>query len=183
MPRSIDPSACFFTEGEDIVRGKGHFIVTEHLPADGRTGSRFPLLLTTGRILSQYNAGAQARRTANVVWHEEDAPEIHPHDALKRGICERVLMRLARRPGETALRAHVIDRVAPGAGDATFNYSETQGTVVTTDYSDRATNGPEYEVSAVQVSPTDGPSEWQVQYRTFSETSRRIKDADLVAAK
>ena len=71
-----------------------------------RTGPRFPLLLTTGRILSQYNVGAQTRRTENVVWHEEDVLEIHPHDAEQRGIRDGDWVRLASRAGATSLRAH-----------------------------------------------------------------------------
>src|ERR1700720_1799936 len=55
-----------------FVRGLGNFMITEYVPTDERTGPRFPLLLTTGRILSQYNVGAQTRRTDNVIWHEED---------------------------------------------------------------------------------------------------------------
>jgi predicted molibdopterin-dependent oxidoreductase YjgC len=62
-----------------FVRGKGKFVITEYVATDEKTGPRYPLLLTTGRILSQYNVGAQTRRTANVVWHEEDVLEIHPH--------------------------------------------------------------------------------------------------------
>ncbi|MFN3294163.1 MAG: formate dehydrogenase subunit alpha, partial [Gemmobacter sp.] len=65
---------------DGFVRGRGKFIRTEYVATDERTGPRFPLLLTTGRILSQYNVGAQTRRTANVVWHDEDVLEIHPHD-------------------------------------------------------------------------------------------------------
>ena len=49
-----------------FVRGKGNFLITEYIPTDERTGPRFPLLLTTGRILTQYNVGAQTRRTANM---------------------------------------------------------------------------------------------------------------------
>ena len=56
-----------------FVRGKGKFVITEYVATDEKTGPRYPLLLTTGRILSQYNVGAQTRRTANVVWHEEDS--------------------------------------------------------------------------------------------------------------
>ena len=74
-------------------------------PTDERTGPRFPLLLTTGRILSQYNVGAQTRRTANVVWHEEDVLEIHPHDAEQRGVRDGDWVKLASRAGETTLRA------------------------------------------------------------------------------
>jgi formate dehydrogenase major subunit len=92
---------------------QGRFIVTEYVATDERTGPRFPLLLTTGRILSQYNVGAQTRRTENVVWHAEDVLEIHPHDAELRGIREGDLVKLASRSGETALRATITDRVAP----------------------------------------------------------------------
>ncbi len=161
-----------------FVRGKGKFIRTEYIPTDERTGPRFPLLLTTGRILSQYNVGAQTRRTANVVWHDEDVLEIHPHDAEQRGIREGDWVRLASRAGETTLRATLTDKVAPGVVYTTFHHPETQANVITTDYSDWATNCPEYKVTAVQVSPSNGPSDWQVEYEALSRRARRIAPLD-----
>ena len=160
-----------------FVRGKGRFVVTEYVPTDEKTGPRFPLLLTTGRILSQYNVGAQTRRTANGAWHAEDLLEIHPHDAEERGIREGDLVRLASRSGETALHATITPRVAPGVVYTTFHHPDTQANIVTSDYSDWATNCPEYKVTAVQVSPTNGPSAWQESYRAFSRQSRRIEEA------
>lgn len=157
-----------------FVRGKGKFVVTEYVPTDERTGPRFPLLLTTGRILSQYNVGAQTRRTANVVWHQEDRLEIHPHDAEQRGIRDGDWVKLASRAGETSLRATITDRVAPGVVYTTFHHPDTQANVVTTEYSDWATNCPEYKVTAVQVSPSNGPSEWQKEYDEQARTSRRV---------
>jgi formate dehydrogenase major subunit len=162
---------------DGFVRGKGRFIVTEYVPTDERTGPRFPLLLTTGRILSQYNVGAQTRRTQNTVWHAEDLLEIHPHDAEQRGIREGDLVKLASRTGETALHATITDRVAPGVIYTTFHHPETQANVVTTDYSDWATNCPEYKVTAVQVSKTNGPTLWQHDYEEQAEQSRRILPA------
>ena len=159
---------------ERFVRGLGKFVVTEYVPTDEKVGPRFPLLLTTGRILSQYNVGAQTRRTENVVWHEEDVLEIHPHDAEERGVAEGDWVRLASRAGETTLRARVTDRVAPGVVYTTFHHPVTQANVVTTDYSDWATNCPEYKVTAVQVAPSNGPSDWQERYEAMSERSRRI---------
>jgi formate dehydrogenase major subunit len=147
-----------------FVRGKGRFVVTEYVPTDERTGPRFPLLLTTGRILSQYNVGAQTRRTANVAWHAEDVLEIHPHDAEQRGIQHGDLVALKSRRGETTLHADVTDRVAPGVVYTTFHHPESGANVVTTDYSDWATNCPEYKVTAVQVALADGPSTWQRRY-------------------
>jgi len=157
-----------------FARGKGLFMLTEYIPTEERTGPRFPLLLTTGRILSQYNVGAQTRRTANVVWHDEDVLEIHPHDAEQRGVREGDWVKLSSRVGETSLRARITDRVAPGVVYTTFHHPLTQANVITTDYSDWATNCPEYKVTAVQVSPTNGPTEWQVEYRRHAEDARHI---------
>jgi formate dehydrogenase major subunit len=163
---------------DGFVRGKGKFVITEYVPTDERTGPRYPLLLTTGRILSQYNVGAQTRRTENVVWHEEDRLEIHPHDAEQRGVRDGDWVRLASRAGETALRALISERVAPGVVYTTFHHPDTQANVITTDYSDWATNCPEYKVTAVQVAPSNGPTDWQRSYEAQSRQSRRIVPAE-----
>ncbi len=162
---------------DGFVRGKGKFIVTEYVATDEKTGPRFPLLLTTGRILSHYNVGAQTRRTANVAWHPEDVLEIHPHDAELRGVKDGDWVRLASRAGDTSLRAQITDRVAPGVVYTTFHHPTTQANVITTDYSDWATNCPEYKVTAVQVSPSNGPTDWQLEYDAQAEHSRRILPA------
>ena len=159
---------------DGFVRGLGNFVITEYVPTEEHTGPRFPLLLTTGRILSQYNVGAQTRRTENSRWHEEDRLEIHPHDAEERGLHEGDWVRVKSRTGETALRAHVTDRVAPGVVYTTFHHPDTQANVITTDHSDWATNCPEYKVTAVQVTPSNGLTEWQRAYRQHSDESRRI---------
>ncbi len=163
---------------DGFASGKGKFVVTDYVPTDEKTGPRYPLLLTTGRILSQYNVGAQTRRTENVVWHEEDVLEIHPSDAENRGLKSGDWVRLASRTGETTLRADVTDRVAPGVVYTTFHHPATQANVVTTEYSDWATNCPEYKVTAVQVMASNGPSEWQESYASWSEKSRRIVPAE-----
>jgi formate dehydrogenase major subunit len=165
---------------DGFVRGKGKFMLTEYVATDERTGPRFPLLLTTGRILSQYNVGAQTRRTANVVWHEEDRLEMHPHDAEQRGVRDGDWCRLQSRAGETTLRALITERVAPGVVYTTFHHPTTQANVITTEFSDWATNCPEYKVTAVQISPSNGPSEWQKEYDEQARNSRRI--APLVEA-
>lgn len=162
---------------EGFARGKGKFVITEYVPTDEKVGPRFPLLLTTGRILSQYNVGAQTRRTENSRWHEEDLLEIHPHDAEERGVHDGDWLKVQSRAGETTLRAKVTDRVAPGVVYTTFHHPMTQANVITTDNSDWATNCPEYKVTAVQISTSNGPTEWQERYRELSEASRRIAGA------
>ncbi len=137
---------------QDFVRGKGLFVTTEYVPTEERTSSRFPLLLTTGRTLTQYNVGAQTRRTENQRWHGEDRLEIHPHDAEQRGVLEGQAVIVRSRKGETRLRAHLTERVQPGIVYTTFHHPESGANIITTDYSDWATNCPEYKVTAVQVS-------------------------------
>ena len=160
-----------------FARGKGKFVITEYVATDEKVGPRFPLLLTTGRILSQYNVGAQTRRTDNSRWHEEDVLEIHPHDAEERGVRDGDWVKVQSRAGETTLRALVTERVAPGVVYTTFHHPSTQANVVTTDNSDWATNCPEYKVTAVQISVSNGPTEWQEKYRELSVSARRIATA------
>jgi formate dehydrogenase major subunit len=160
---------------DEFVRGKGKFFVTQYVPTEERTTSRFPLLLTTGRVLTQYNVGAQTRRTPNVAWHDEDRLEIHPHDADVRGIADRDWVGIASRAGETVLRAEVTERVQPGVIYTTFHFPESGANVVTTDNSDWATNCPEYKVTAVQVVRVNHPSEWQKRYRELARERTRVR--------
>src|SRR6267154_751029 len=155
-----------------FVRGKGKFVITEYIPTDERTGPRFPLLLTTGRILSQYNVGAQTRRTENNVWHSEDILEIHPHDAENRGINDGDWISLVSRAGDTSMRVHITDRVQPGVVYTTFHHPESGANVITTDYSDWATNCPEYKVTAVEVRLTNRESRWQEDYEQLQKLQR-----------
>jgi formate dehydrogenase major subunit len=155
-----------------FARGKGKFVITEYVPTDERTGPRFPLLLTTGRILSQYNVGAQTRRTHNVVWHDEDILEIHPHDAEFRGIRDGDRVALVSRAGDTTMRAKITERVQPGVVYTTFHHPESGANVITTDYSDWATNCPEYKVTAVEVRLTNRESKWQEDYAELQKRQR-----------
>jgi formate dehydrogenase major subunit len=169
---------------EEFVRGKGRFLITEYVPTRERVNARFPLLLTTGRILSQYNVGAQTRRTENNRWHAEDRLEIHPHDAEERGIGPGDWVGIASRAGETVLRAEVTERVQPGVLYTTFHFPESGANVITTENSDWATNCPEYKVTAVQATRVSQPSEWQKRFRQFSEQQEDLlKAADVAPAK
>jgi formate dehydrogenase major subunit len=150
---------------DHFVRGKGRFFVTDYVATSERVSARFPLLLTTGRILSQYNVGAQTRRTHNVVWHHEDVLEINPHDAETRGIVHGDWVGITSRAGETVLRATVTERVPPSVVYTTFHFPESGANVVTTELSDWATNCPEYKVTAVQVVKVAKPSAWQQRHR------------------
>ena len=166
---------------DEFVRGQGKFFITEYIPTTEKVNKKFPLIMTTGRILSQYNVGAQTRRTKNSSWHSEDVVEIHPHDAEERGIQENDWVGITSRAGDTVLRAKITERVQPGVVYTTFHHPESGANVITTENSDWATNCPEFKVTAVQVSKVSQLSEWQKHYKDFSE--KQIKFVDEGAEK
>ncbi|RJG02614.1 formate dehydrogenase subunit alpha [Noviherbaspirillum sedimenti] len=170
------PEGTPIMHSDQFVRGKGRFMLTKYVATDEKVTRRFPLILTTGRILSQYNVGAQTRRTENVRWHAEDRLEIHPHDAEERGIKDDSWVGIQSRAGETVLRAKVTDRMQPGVVYTTFHFPESGANVITTDNSDWATNCPEYKVTAVQVMPVAHPSQWQREYQQFNKTQLDLLD-------
>jgi formate dehydrogenase major subunit len=165
-----------------FVRGQGKFMLTEYVPTAEKVTARFPLLLTTGRILSQYNVGAQTRRTPNVLWHDEDRLELHPHDAEERGICDGDWVGVESRAGDTVLRARITDRQQPGVVYTTFHFPGSGANVVTTENSDWATNCPEYKVTAVQLTRVSQPSDWQRRHQAFTETQLDLLGAARTAA-
>ncbi len=167
---------------EQFVRGKGRFMITKYIATDEKVTQRFPLILTTGRILSQYNVGAQTRRTENVRWHSEDRLEIHPHDAEERGIREGDWVGIESRSGQTVLRATITENVQPGVVYTTFHFPESGANVITTDNSDWATNCPEYKVTAVQVMPVTQPSAWQAEYQRFNQQQLELARTEVSGA-
>jgi formate dehydrogenase major subunit len=170
----VHPQGTPVMHVEEFVRGKGRFMVTRYVPTEERTTRMYPLLLTTGRILSQYNVGAQTRRTANVLWHDEDKLELHPHDAEQRGIKDGDWVGIRSRAGETVMRAVLTTRIQPGVVYTTFHHPFSGANVVTTENSDWATNCPEYKVTAVQVSRVAQPSDWQKHFNAFDRQQQEL---------
>lgn len=168
---------------DEFVRGKGKFFLTEYVATTEKVTPMYPLILTTGRILSQYNVGAQTRRTKNVAWHAEDIVEIHPHDAAERGIHANDWVGIKSRAGETVLRVKITERVQLGVIYTTFHHPESGANVITTDNSDWATNCPEFKVTAVQVSRVNQLSDWQQHYQSFSEAQLAYAGLDAEPAK
>ncbi|MCJ8322947.1 MAG: formate dehydrogenase subunit alpha [Rhizobiales bacterium] len=157
-----------------FARGKGKFFVTEFTPTTEKANRKFPLLLTTGRVLSQYNVGAQTRRTKNNIWLEQDVLEIHTADAELRGIADGDLVQIASRKGKISVPAKISDRMQIGVVYTTFHHPETGANVITTENSDWATDCPEYKVTAVQVRLTNDHSAWQSKRRNIVPNQHAI---------
>ena len=162
---------------ENFARGKGLFVTTEYEPTTERTNRKFPLLLTTGRRLAQYNVGTQTRRTPNNTWLKEDQLEIHPADAEVRGVRTGDWVAIRSRMGEITLRAKVSERLSPGVIYTTFHHPSTGTNVITTDQSDWATNCPEYKVTAVEVIPANHRSPWNGQFLEREEHQKSLLPA------
>ncbi len=169
-----NPDGAEIMHVSEFVGGKGKFIPTEYVPTTEKTNRKFPLLLTTGRILSQYNVGAQTRRTENSDWHEEDVLEIHPSDAEVHGIQDGQWASVKSRKGDITLRARLSSRMQPGVVYTTFHHPDTGANVVTTDNADWATSCPEYKVTAVAVAPANHKSDWQKTYESELDGYRQI---------
>jgi formate dehydrogenase major subunit len=168
------PTGTPIMHTEEFVRGKGRFMLTAFMATDERASNNFPLILTTGRILSQYNVGAQTRRTDNMAWHPEDILEMNPYDAEVRGMKDGQVVSLTSRAGATTIRLKVSDRMPQGVVYTTFHHPGTGANLITTNNSDWATNCPEYKVTAVQVAPSNQPSDWQAEWNTRNVENKRI---------
>jgi len=132
-------------------RGKGSFMLTGYIPTRERTNEQYPLLLTTGRILSQYNVGTQTRRTANLAFHDDDVLEISADDAAIRGLRTGDRATVASRYGTTELTVRISERVNAGVIYTTFHFAHTMVNNLTSNLDDWATNCPEYKVTAVEA--------------------------------
>ena len=159
-----------------FVRGQGNFVITEFVPTTEKITRKFPLILTTGRILSQYNVGAQTRRTENVTWHDQDVLEIDQKDADDRNIRTGDWVSIRSRMGDTTLRAVISDRMQPGVVYTTFHMPKSGANIVTTEISDWATDCPEYKVTAVEVGLTNRHSDWQEEFDDFSASTRTVAE-------
>ena len=168
------PNGTPIMHRDQFVRGQGQFVITEYVATTEKVNKRFPLLLTTGRILSQYNVGTQTRRTENSSWHAQDILEIHAHDAQERGISDSDRVEIRSRSGSTVLTAKISDRMQPGVVYTTFHHPESGANVITTDNSDWATNCPEYKVTAVQIARVTEASSWQQQHAQFSNDQEKF---------
>ncbi|MDG2377103.1 MAG: molybdopterin dinucleotide binding domain-containing protein, partial [Woeseiaceae bacterium] len=148
---SPEGTEVLHTEQFPRANGRGTFMLTGFVPTRERVNDQFPLLLTTGRILTQYNVGTQTRRTANSEWHPEDVLEMTFDDMQARGLRSGDRVTITSRFGSTSLKVVESERVNPGVVYTTFHHVETKANAVTSDLSDWATNCPEYKVTAVEV--------------------------------
>jgi formate dehydrogenase major subunit len=178
---SPEGTEVLHTEQFPRANGLGTFMLTGFVPTRERVSEQYPLLLTTGRILTQYNVGTQTRRTANSQWHPEDVLEMSLGDMQTRGLRDGDSVSINSRFGSTRLKVVESARVNPGVVYTTFHHAESKANAVTSDLSDWATNCPEYKVTAVEVAKVTSPDSRRAE-SSAKRLARRDREAEAIAA-
>lgn len=132
--------------------GRAVFYVAEPTPPAEVPGEQYPLRLTTGRVAAQWHTGSMSRRSPSL---EREAPypllEIHPDDALPRGIEDGCLVRVATRRGTVDVKARVTGDIKPGVVFLPFHYAEAPANLLTNNALDPVAKIPDLKVCACQV--------------------------------
>lgn len=114
----------------------------------------YPLLLTTGRLLYQFNAGTMTMRTGNNSLRPNDTLDLAPADAKRLGVKAGGRVRVISRHGAVEMPVRVEAGVKPGEAFATFHTTAVFLNEVTGPERDNITGTPQYKVVAVRVEAT-----------------------------
>ncbi|WBC11752.1 molybdopterin oxidoreductase family protein [Micromonospora sp. WMMA1947] len=135
--------------------GRARFHAVTHRPAAEPVCADYPLHFTTGRVLAQYQSGAQTRRVAAL---RRAAPggfvELHPDLAGRIGVAEGAPVRVVSRRGELRAPARLSTAIRPDTVFAPFHWPGAQrANSVTNDALDPVSGMPEFKICAVRVEP------------------------------
>jgi predicted molibdopterin-dependent oxidoreductase YjgC len=146
----LDHPGTPFLHEDTFPRGRGRLMGVEYEAPAELVNDEYPILLTTGRMLYQYNISTrQSAILEGLAPHE--LTEINPHDASALGIVDGTEMTVSSRRGSVVTRAKLTDRVPPGILFMTFHYWETAVNELTNAASDPISKTAEYKVCAVRV--------------------------------
>jgi assimilatory nitrate reductase catalytic subunit len=130
--------------------GRARFVPVEHRPAAEEPCGRYPLYLTTGRVLAQYQSGAQTRRIGALRRAAPDPfVEMHPDLADSLSIVDGERVRVVSRRGTAELPARVVDTIRPDTLFAPFHWPGINA--LTNDALDPVSRMPEFKVCAARV--------------------------------
>lgn len=135
-----------------FTRGKGAFSLAEYIPAAELPDADYPLMLTTGRVLAQYNACAMTDKTPGL--NEISGSsfiEMNCEDAAALGVADGDRVRVSSRRGSIESTAHVSGKTNPGQTWMPFHFQDGNANWLTNAALDRICSTPEYKVCAVRV--------------------------------
>ncbi|MFG1756398.1 molybdopterin oxidoreductase family protein [Micromonospora echinofusca] len=139
--------------------GRARFHAVEHRPAAEEVCAEYPLHLTTGRVLAQYQSGTQTRRVAALRRAAPDAfVELHPDLAGRLGIGDGEPVRVVSRRGELRAPARLSTAIRPDTVFAPFHWGgAARANSVTNDAVDPVSGMPEFKICAVRLERVDAP--------------------------
>jgi assimilatory nitrate reductase catalytic subunit len=133
--------------------GRARFHVVHHAASAEEPDSDFPLRLTTGRLLAQYQSGTQTRRIGRLRELASEAfVEIHPRTAASLGLRDRELARVETRRGFATARVRVVSSIRTDTIFMPFHFAG-EGSVnrLTNPALDPISRMPEFKVCAARV--------------------------------
>jgi assimilatory nitrate reductase catalytic subunit len=136
--------------------GKAHFNAVPYRDPAETTDDEFPIILTTGRVVSQYLSGSQTRRIGKLVeQYPEPLLEIHPTLAAKLGIDERELVRVVTRRGSAEFPAQIVKTIREDTVFVPYHWPGRKSiNQLTSGNLDPVSKIPEFKVSACRLEPT-----------------------------
>ena len=139
--------------------GKARFNLAEYRPPAEEIDDEYPIILTTGRVVSHFLSGTQTRRIGPLVeLYPEPRVEIHPQLAAKLHIADEDWIEVASRRGSCTLRAQIVRTIRPDTVFVPYHWAGRQSiNQLTISAQDPISKIPEYKVCAVRVKKVDGP--------------------------
>ncbi len=133
--------------------GRARFHAVEYRPPAEDTDADFPIILTTGRVVSQFNSGAQTRRIGPLVdQYPEPLVEMHPQLAGRLGVEDGERVRVTSRRGTVDLAAHVVATIRPDTVFIPYHWpGDRSANRLTIRAYDPIAKIPEFKVCAVRV--------------------------------
>jgi assimilatory nitrate reductase catalytic subunit len=151
--------------------GKAHFQPVSYRDPGEITDPEFPVILTTGRVVSQYLSGTQTRRIGKLVdQYPEPLLEIHPKLAARYGIKERDLVRVVTRRGAAEFPAQLVETIREDTVFIPYHWpGKKSANQLTSGHLDPVSKIPELKVSAARLEPLSiraGPAAESNAYRS-----------------
>ena len=142
--------------------GKARFNVAPYTPPAEDTDTEYPLMLTTGRVVSQFLSGTQTRRIGPLVdQYPEPRIEMHPQLAERMGIKDGDWVTAESRRGDCTLQAMVVTTIRPDTIFIPYHWpGRKSANQLTISAQDPISRIPEYKVCAARIRKADGPPEW-----------------------
>ncbi|RIK72015.1 MAG: nitrite reductase [Planctomycetota bacterium] len=142
--------------------GKARFNPAPYAPPAEDVDADYPLMLTTGRVISHFLSGTQTRRIGPLVdQYPEPRIELHPQLASQLGIHDGDWATVESRRGSCTLRAQVVQTIRPDTVFVPYHWAGAKSiNQVTIAAQDPISKIPEYKVCAVRLRRTDAPPQY-----------------------